>query len=383
MIAPSLAGVFAPLAGLWYRVGWAGVDLFFVLSGFLVSGLLFAEFKRAGRVNVGRFLVRRSFKICPAYFAYLAMVGTWIGLQQWRGVSGADVANLWPNLLQVQNYFGTPRIHTWSLAVEEHFYLAGAGLAAFVLVQARIGYLRKFFPMIAIAGLVAVAWVRHSGFASAGRGSLNLLATHLRFDGLLVGSLVAYFSHFKPSRLLVATRFPLLCVVAGFIMAAPTLLLTPDHSALSAGAGLGIMYLGFALIMLGVLGLERRVGWQNVFAATPVRGIAGIGLFSYGIYLWHIDLAQVPMKKTGALALAAGIPESVTWLAITMAYVALAAGAGALMSRLIEMPFLALRDRWYPSKAPTVGPVLSTVAAPDRPDPAPAITGALKTSWAR
>src|SRR5258706_12209135 len=55
----------------WIRCGWAGVDLFFVLSGFLVSGLLFQEFARNGNVAVSRFLIRRGFKIYPAFYVFL------------------------------------------------------------------------------------------------------------------------------------------------------------------------------------------------------------------------------------------------------------------------------------------------------------------------
>src|SRR5690348_5392426 len=68
------AGVLRGVAGLLHRFGWTGVDLFFVLSGFLISGLLFRELQRDGRLRVGRFLIRRGMKIWPAYFVYLAYV---------------------------------------------------------------------------------------------------------------------------------------------------------------------------------------------------------------------------------------------------------------------------------------------------------------------
>src|SRR5215831_18752084 len=60
-----------PFFPLWIRVGWTGVDLFFVLSGFLISGLLFREYKATGGIRIGRFLVRRGFKIYPAYYLFL------------------------------------------------------------------------------------------------------------------------------------------------------------------------------------------------------------------------------------------------------------------------------------------------------------------------
>ncbi len=364
-VAPNTAGFLEPLAAGWYRIGWAGVDLFFVLSGFLVSGLLFAEFKRTQRVDARRFLVRRGFKIWPAYFAYLAFVAAWLAWQHARG-QAAGAPGLWPNLLHVQNYFGTPRIHTWSLAVEEHFYLAGAALASFFLVRLRFASVQRVFPLLAVASLLVVAVVRHTVFAAEGRGALNLFATHLRFDGLLVGSLVAYFAHFAPERLQWTRRYPVPCVLAGLALAVPELVLTPDHSAFTAGFGLTTMYVGFAVAMLGVLGLERGSGRERrIIAAAPVRAVARMGFFSYGIYLWHIDLAEVPMRKLGDLVAAHGFSGAFVWLGVTTLYVVLAALLGALMSRLIEIPCLALRDRFFPSRTVAVKPVRPEVAAPE------------------
>ncbi len=99
---------------LWLRVGWIGVDLFFVLSGFLVSGLLFREYGRLGEVHAGRFLVRRGLRIYPAFYAFLlstAIATGTIGTRQFV----AEAAF-------VQNYIPGLWDHTWSLAVEEHFY---------------------------------------------------------------------------------------------------------------------------------------------------------------------------------------------------------------------------------------------------------------------
>jgi peptidoglycan/LPS O-acetylase OafA/YrhL len=345
VVAPGAAGALGPLAGFWYRIGWAGVDLFFVLSGFLVSGLLFAEFKRNQRVDMGRFLVRRGLKIWPSYFVYLAFLALWL---LWRQGGATE---LWPNLLHVQNYLGTPRIHTWSLAVEEHFYLIVAAACAFLLTPRHIGGVHRWFPVVTMLALVAVAFARQTGFAHGGRGSLNLLATHLRFDGLLVGTLVAYVTHFAPERLAWCGRNPGSCLAAGSILAAPTLWLTPDYSAWSAGFGLGMMYLGFALVILGVINLEQPGQRARVlFATLPARWLARVGVFSYGIYLWHIDLAQTPMKKVAALAAGAALPGWALWLGMTVCYVALAYFTGAVMSRLIEMPVLALRDRLFPSR---------------------------------
>ena len=73
-VLPDKAGMLRPVAMLWHRLGWTGVDLFFVLSGYLIGGLLLAEIRASGRLAVGRFLARRAFKIWPGFFAYLAFI---------------------------------------------------------------------------------------------------------------------------------------------------------------------------------------------------------------------------------------------------------------------------------------------------------------------
>src|SRR5689334_3796032 len=102
-----------PILPLWTRIGWAGVDLFFVLSGFLVSSLLFREWQTTGNLNVRRFYIRRACKIYPALYAFL-IVTTFI---QWNHSPWADAARI---ALFIQNYGAAmrgPWTHLWSLAV--------------------------------------------------------------------------------------------------------------------------------------------------------------------------------------------------------------------------------------------------------------------------
>lgn len=360
--APDSAGVLSPLAQAWYRIGWAGVDLFFVLSGFLVSSLWFAEFQRRQQVDFGRFLLRRCLKIWPAYFAYLAFLAVWLAWKSRPG--GAETASLWPNLLHVQNYLGTPRIHTWSLALEEHFYLIGALLAASCLTPSRVPWVRRFFILAAGMAVTTVAVARHVAFLQSGPTGLNLFATHLRFDGLLMGALLAYCTHFEPSRLAALRRHPRITTLTGIALAAPMMVLTPDRSAWTAGAGLAVMYIGFALVVAGIVFLEKeKITAQSARVGIPLRLLSWVGFFSYGIYLWHVDLAQTPMKKLAEILGRTTLPNEMVWAVSTTAYVAMAVLAGALMSRLIELPVLALRDRWFPAAA-SPGGALPVGAAP-------------------
>ncbi|MBK9638567.1 MAG: acyltransferase [Bacteroidetes bacterium] len=102
-----------------YDIGWIGVDLFFVLSGFLVSGLLFKEFKITNSVNYLNFLIRRGFKIYPVFYLFITFTILW----KIKIHSPLELRCLVGEIFFLQNYVGNMWSHTWSLAVEEHFYL--------------------------------------------------------------------------------------------------------------------------------------------------------------------------------------------------------------------------------------------------------------------
>ncbi len=361
VVLPSESGAAAPIASAWYRVGWAGVDLFFVLSGYLVSGLLFAEYRRTGAIDVRRFLVRRSLKIWPAYLAYLAFLALWFTWQRGHGKPVEVFASLRANLLHLQNYLGTPRAHTWSLAVEEHFYLGLALLAALLLGSSTLrSRVRRSFLPVGLAALAGLAALRHAEFVALGRDAMNLYATHLRFDGLLIGVMLAYLQQFRPASLVAIQRHPLATMAAGAALALPGMLATPDLSAWTAGVGLTVMYVGFALIVIGSVYFEFTLAGRRIFSARPAAALAAIGFYSYGIYLWHIDLVQTPMKKIVALLAATPLPAGLTWTVCTLAYVVGAILAGVLMSRLIELPVLAWRQRHFGEKP--VRPAIATAA---------------------
>ena len=103
------------LPGRVDRFGWIGVDLFFVLSGYLIGGQLLAPLARGQRINLGRFFARRALRIMPAYFVILAI---YIFLPSWRKY--LEMYPTWKFLLSVQNiglHGGTAFSHAWSLAV--------------------------------------------------------------------------------------------------------------------------------------------------------------------------------------------------------------------------------------------------------------------------
>jgi peptidoglycan/LPS O-acetylase OafA/YrhL len=355
VVAPTGLGPLEPLAAVWTTIGWSGVDLFFVLSGFLVSGLLFAEYRKRGEVDIRRFVIRRGFKIWPPYFVYLGVVALWIGWQYRHGRSAGLWSELWPNFFHVQNYFHTPRVHTWSLAVEEHFYLVIALLFATALARGRAALLLRMLPLTTVIAVMGLAGLRLFTFFREGPEQMNLFATHLRFDGLLIGTLLAYATHFHAEKLVALTRRPLTCIAAGVAFAAPTLALSPEANPWTVSIGLTGVYIGFALLLLGWLHAGPvHAGWRRMLGSRPAAMLGQIGFYSYSIYLWHTDLAQTPIKKLVALT-ALPLPAGVVWLLATTVYVAAATMGGMLLARAFEMPSLALRDRLFPSAIKPVG----------------------------
>jgi peptidoglycan/LPS O-acetylase OafA/YrhL len=167
------------------KFGWTGVDLFFVLSGFLVGGLMMREWKATGGVEIGRFLKRRAFKIWPSYYLFLAVV-TVLHVRPLREF-------FWQNLLNVQNYVPSSLSHTWSLAVEEQFYLGMAALLGlWTWRKWRAGSL-----LTVCLALAVVVEVNRAVQLMQGREIY--FYTHTRIDAMLLGVSLAVMRQFYPA----------------------------------------------------------------------------------------------------------------------------------------------------------------------------------------
>lgn len=315
------------------HIGWMGVDLFFVLSGFLVGGLLVQEITRTGHIRIGRFLVRRMLKIWPAYYFYILFQ---IFLHRHPLHSF-----VWQNLLHIQNYVGTSLSHTWSLAVEEHFYL----LLPFVLLWIYTRqYLRARMELILIAACAAVLCLRVVSVLVAGVGQLQW-QTHARLDSLLFGVLLSHLLYASRERFdaLLQHRLVLAALsVCVFVIA----LLTAGHQTVyMATVGYTVNYLCFGSLTLLVYGYHGPLIQTRLY-----RAIAWIGRYSYGIYLWHLSVRE-PLAN-----LAKRLPESIAWFALLVAQYAAAIVLGTIVTKLIEFPALRLRDRLFPRGVAQLAP---------------------------
>jgi peptidoglycan/LPS O-acetylase OafA/YrhL len=361
------------MAGLWTEVGWAGVDLFFVLSGFLISGLLFSEYKKTGGINLRRFFIRRGFKIYPAFWAML-LGSVLIAFAYHKHFYGP----MWLHeILFVQNYLPGIWRHTWSLAVEEHFYIV---LPLLLLAMCRLSKNRKdpfwFIPyafcILAPATLAMRYFAAYSPAYNPEHAGSVMFPTHLRIDSLFFGVVLAYLYHFHHARIVGALqkRGNRLVLEAASAMLLGCCFGFAPESPFIQSFGLTLVYLGFGgLLMLCLTAPEPRqtsspvsVAWQKISGA-----LAFVGMYSYSIYLWHVPVQIVGTNTLNALSPVPLGPVLLTWI-----YVAVSIPFGILMARLVEFPVLRFRDKLFPrvSQPVKVTPVgITDSEAGLRPDP--------------
>jgi peptidoglycan/LPS O-acetylase OafA/YrhL len=343
--SPRLTGDASPWQGVfevWQRGGWVGVDLFFVLSGFLIAGVLFTEHRVHGRIDYGRFLLRRGCKIYPAFWVLLATTAAY-GCYVGRPPSGAQLAS---ELLYVQNYWPGWLPHTWSLAVEEHFYLVLPLLLLWLGGRRAAPPSSGVVPFAALPSVVfgiAVACLSLRCITANGHTQFDhyrhLFPTHLRIDSLLFGVLLSWAWHCGGRGMAWLRRAPRSpCTLAGIALLAPAFVLPLERSWFLHTFGVVLCYLGSGLLLLAALGLSG--------SGRMVRGLAWIGAHSYSIYLWHI-----PVRIASDRLLAAA-PASLQYTVYLLGSLVL----GVVMGKLVETPVLRLRDRWFPSRAAAAPP---------------------------
>lgn len=337
---------------VWLRCGWVGVDLFFVLSGFLVSGLLFREYAAHGRINFKKFFIRRGLKIYPPFYAMIIFT---LALQLYLDIAENYIhvkkllLAFLSEALFVQNY--GPRLwpHTWSLAIEEHFYLL---LPLTLILLYRYGrkgdkpfpQLPKLFAVVAFACL-ALRLI--TSYAYAFQVQTNVFPTHLRLDSLAFGVLLSYYNEFDPARLRHIRAHPLLASAFGLLCVAPAFVLTLGQSFFLHTYGFTLLYVGFGVLLIVAL------NWKP-HAPRVVKEffllLAYLGARSYSIYLWHF---LVRIWGVGWIVAALGITSpsyTLRWLL----YMAGSIVVGVVLSNLIELPILRLRDRFFPSRTTVV-----------------------------
>lgn len=323
------------ISKIWIRGGWVGVDLFFVLSGFLVSGLIFREYKRQGTADLKRFLIRRGFKIYPAFWVLLAVTTLYY---RYSNVQ-VESASFFGELFFLQNYVGYLWGHTWSLAVEEHFYILLA-LLFYVLLQRNARDAFAAVPGVFIVLAVSCFLLRmYVTISQPYSYWTHLFPTHLRIDALFFGVLISYFwnfSSFPQATFLSRNKF-WICL-SGVVLFIPPFIFEIENTPWLTPVGLSLLYFGGGAILVSLLSTD----FSN---SRFIRPFSYVGKYSYSIYLWHL-----PVGVWGMSLIKRFIPLD-NWPLYFVVYFLSSIIFGILMAKSVEYPFLRIRDAFYPSKA--------------------------------
>lgn len=331
------------------KQGGLGVDLFFVLSGVLVSGLIFAEYKRRGEFSLSRFYARRAWRIYPPFYALIVFTYLYSLI-----VIGWKIRDrvIFSELLFIQNYQQAYWNHTWTLAVEEHFYFLLPLLLA-LLVRRNRGAENPFraLPTLVGASMVIFVGVRALNYLIRTEYSYYTHSwhTHLRIDSLFFGVAIAYFYHFHRAqfeRRLRPIRYTLIAAGTA-LMTTPLWLPFATSRFYNLTLGYTQNFVGAGLVVAGLL-------LCNIPRNRLTTTLAALGTYSYSIYLWHMALMYWAVPH---------LRESWSWAARTALYVVGALVIGIAMAKIVELPLLKLRDRRYPSQTSQPGGIVIAPAA--------------------
>jgi peptidoglycan/LPS O-acetylase OafA/YrhL len=363
----AVLGFHAGLTG--FVGGYLGVDVFFALSGFLITALLVDEFGQTGRIDLRAFWRRRARRILPALVLVVAATGlVWllIGTATQRSdltgdvVSAFGFATNWREIADGTGYLAansvpSPLLHTWSIAIEEQWYLLWPliVLGLFALVR----WTRHGLPVA--AGVCAAGAVASSGlmaFFAGDNTGRSYYGTDTRAAALLLGAALAFaFCHAESVRAdwltsRRATRgLAALAVIGlgGLAIAVATV----DHEASGLYRG-GFLLVGLAsLTVLAACVHPADNPVARLFCARPLRWV---GVISYGLYLWHwpVFLFLTP-DRTGLT----GTPLLVVRVVVSIAL--------AWVSwKLVEQPIREGQWRprvWFPATAALVAVAVSVV----------------------
>lgn len=344
------AGVFSVVT----REGWVGVDLFFVLSGFLITRILIAT--REDRQYYRRFYIRRALRIWPLYFLYVLVIYSGLhilvhidAVQRFAATSQVLRDNLLHlsqplivYFLFVQNLtnFGDMLGVTWSLCVEEHFYLIWPLLVRkfSIAVLKKILWIGFFLQPLLRLAYVFFAQSRHVTYATYYEVIYH--RTYFHLDAIIAGCLLGlYWIEWKqPERQ--RSRFWAM-VIAGIAASVVCIVLTRQYNTL----GSCLAYTTLSILFAGAIGLVL-LGWNRPFFLN--RRLRYMGKISYGFYLIHFPIIAVFQSHAVLAKLFPFHSVLLSELAGAICATAISLAIAAASWNWLEKPALSLKSRLAP-----------------------------------
>lgn len=327
----------------WFmQIGWTGVDLFFVLSGFLISSQLFTELKKEKRISLKTFFIKRFFRILPIYFFVVAIYFLFPFLREKEALPP-----LWKFLTFTQNFgldakhFGTFS-HAWSLCVEEHFYLLFP--LTLIFLQSKNIFAKSYWILIIlpIFGIVFRIYLWNVYYPSNANINSSLwywtehiyYPTYNRLDGLLVGVAIAALYKFAPKLWDKVSKFGNHSIMVGIALLTIIYFYFSDLGSHSTTIwGFTLLAIAYGFLALGAISPSSFLYHWNSRVATLMATL------SYGIYLTH----KIVIHVTQGLLTKLGIDGNSN-LMLLACFVACIIAAW-LLNLTIEKPFMKMRDK--------------------------------------
>lgn len=313
--------------------GWIGVDLFFMLSGYLIAGLMIKEYKAHGSFNIRLFLIRRGFKIYPAYYFFIFYQFFYSIYVNHRPQS---LERLWHEFFFFANYSKNNNGHLWSISVEEHFYVFLAIAFVIMIKFGKVNF-KTMLGIYLVLLAVGLGCRTYNYFAYPNYDfDRDYTRSHLRFDAMFFGVLIAFVANYRQqllNRILANKLRPVFFVLCVLFLSTNFIFGRWDHRILSV-VHLSVNPICFGYIMVCLMDTQQ-IGFLKT-----IKPFAYIGMYSYSIYLFHIHFLYLSVR----------LFERNSFLFYS-SYIVFALVGGILVSKAIEYPFLKIRERLFPSKS--------------------------------
>ncbi len=317
-----------------FSYGGNGVQIFFVISGFLITGILLSQKNNSNYSRaklIGNFIVKRALRLFPVYYLFLLLL---VGLQYGGGLWLCDKGELWHYFTYTQNYLFVIKggqssllFHTWSLAVEEQFYLIWPMVIFLIPRRAELPVLLTIFFFGILSKIYFIDFFTCPGTVKG--------ITFIHFDTLAAGALLAYCIHYQKAKFLIfMERFSDLLFGIGFF-ASITLTICGINDS---------FFLPFSLTVMASA-LVFICGYKNSSMLDPILNLGiltKLGKISYGLYLFH---KPVPFLFNYAYG-KTGLAPINNWVLLLLIYLSIAILIATLSYRFFEKPILRLKEKF-------------------------------------